>query len=317
VTILCYFTSNFLHPNGVLATLNVTGCTSLVTLNCYNNSLTALDVSTCTALNQLSCYANSPLTTLNASNCTHLTIFDFSNTGSLTTLTLAGCAGLTSVDCRNRALTALDVSGCTALVTLYAQLNSLNSAAVDTVLCQLNTNGAINGLVNIGGNAAPTGTGVTCANNITGLQSKGWTVIINFTFAPATAVVSWTDSGGPHTGNLAAFNATANIATVSIFACNSLSMTALTNLFMLTALASLSCGGNSITELELYRLTSLVFVNAFTNSLNSTAVDRVFCALNSNGAIGGQAHTAANAAPTADGLACISSLSVKGWMLTY
>jgi hypothetical protein len=94
-------------------------------------------------------------------------------------------------------------------------------------------------------------------------------------------------------------------------------MTALTNLFMLTALASLSCGGNSITELELYRLTSLVFVNAFTNSLNSTAVDRVFCALNSNGAIGGQAHTAANAAPTADGLACISSLSVKGWMLTY
>jgi hypothetical protein len=317
VTILCYFTSNFLHPNGVLATLNVTGCTSLVTLNCYNNSLTALDVSTCTALNQLSCYANSPLTTLNASNCTHLTIFDFSNTGSLTTLTLAGCAGLTSVDCRNRALTALDVSGCTALVTLYAQLNSLNSAAVDTVLCQLNTNGAINGLVNIGGNAAPTGTGVTCANNITGLQSKGWTVIINFTFAPATAVVSWTDSGGPHTGNLAAFNATANIATVSIFACNSLSMTALTNLFMLTALASLSCGGNSITELELYRLTSLVFVNAVTNSLNSTAVDRVFCALNSNGAIGGQAHTAANAAPTADGLACISSLSVKGWMLTY
>ena len=43
---------------GLRGTLDVSGCTALDSLNCYNNNLTELDVSGCTALTYLKCYYN-------------------------------------------------------------------------------------------------------------------------------------------------------------------------------------------------------------------------------------------------------------------
>ena len=45
-------------------TLDVSGCTSLTTLTCYNNEIKELDVHSCVALNELYCYSNSNLATL-------------------------------------------------------------------------------------------------------------------------------------------------------------------------------------------------------------------------------------------------------------
>lgn len=52
-------------------TLDVSGCSSLLELYCWNNNLTALDVSYCTALQRLECNGNQ-LTTLDLSNCPKL-----------------------------------------------------------------------------------------------------------------------------------------------------------------------------------------------------------------------------------------------------
>lgn len=89
-----------------------------------------------------------------------------------------------------------------------------------------------------------------------------------FSFSPSTAAVTWTDSGGVHTGNLAAFYATVavtGIGTVTIFDCNSLGITSVTNIPSLSGVIDFGCQNNSITTLDFTGCSNLDNVDCLLN----------------------------------------------------
>lgn len=99
------------YQNRQPATVNVSGCTALTTLNCRNSHITTLDASGCTALTELLCYGN-----------------------QLTTLNVSGCTALTTLVCYNNQLTTLDVSDCTALIDLYCYRNQIKGASMNALI---------------------------------------------------------------------------------------------------------------------------------------------------------------------------------------
>ncbi|MCM1531111.1 MAG: leucine-rich repeat domain-containing protein [Ruminococcus flavefaciens] len=133
-TLTCY--------DNQLTGLDVSGCTALTTLTCYDNQLTGLDVSGCTALTTLTCYDNQ-LTSLDVRGCTALTNLSCGE-NRLTSLDVRGYTALTDLNCQYNQLTGLDVSGCTALTTLYCNSNQLTSldvrgcTALTTLYCNSN-----------------------------------------------------------------------------------------------------------------------------------------------------------------------------------
>jgi hypothetical protein len=110
-----------------LTNLDVSGFTSLQTLQCYDNQLTSLNVSGCTSLWALVCFDNQ-LMDLDVSSCSNLRNFDCSS-NHLTSLNLSGYINLQYLWCFDNPLTNLDVSGCANLFFWdchNAQLASLN-----------------------------------------------------------------------------------------------------------------------------------------------------------------------------------------------
>ena len=88
--------------------LDVSGCTALERLWCYNNNLTELDVSSNTALERLYC-ENNNLTELDVSCCTALERLSCEN-NSLTELGVSDCTALSELSCDSNNLTELDLS---------------------------------------------------------------------------------------------------------------------------------------------------------------------------------------------------------------
>ena len=80
-----------------------------------------------------------------------------------------------------------------------------------------------------------------------------FTTIAQFSYAPATATIIWTDKNGAgQTGNLAFFNAHADFASVSQIDLTSQGLTSIANLGALPALSILLFGGNNgITAVDL------------------------------------------------------------------
>ena len=133
-----------------ISTIDVTGMTSLIHLYFVSNDIYTIDISTLSSLAYLKCQWN------------NLSILDAS---ALTSLRYISCY-------RNN-ISVLDVGGATLLTTLYCYYNSMNQDMVDTVLCDMDNNGASNGTLNISNNAAPSATGVACKDN---LVARGWDV---------------------------------------------------------------------------------------------------------------------------------------------
>ena len=134
----------YLDSNNLIGSGDLSGCTALGLLDCYNNQLTSLDVSGCTALKNLFCEANQQLTSLDVSGCTALESLVCEDNLQLTTLNVSGCTALVGLHCDNNQLTSLNVSGCTALEDLWCrdnQLTSLNVSgctALEVLCCQCN-----------------------------------------------------------------------------------------------------------------------------------------------------------------------------------
>lgn len=108
------------------------------------------------------------------------TSLDVNNSG-LTALDISGATALTTLVCSANSLTALDVSTNTALTALVCSTNSLTALAVNTILSDLDTAGLSGGTVDLSGgsNAAPTSgppDGLTAKANLIG---KGWTITTN------------------------------------------------------------------------------------------------------------------------------------------
>ena len=82
-----------------------------------------------------------------------------------------------------------------------------------------------------------------------------------FSYSPASATISWTDSGGNHSGNLAAFNATADMGTVSVIELINQGIVSISNLSSLPGLITIELTGNDITSLDVSGLSSLQVLN--------------------------------------------------------
>ena len=107
--IYCY-RDNYRNNGTYITSLDVSKCTGLTRLQCYNHQLTSLDVSKNTALETLHCPDNQ-LTSLNVSKNT----------------------ALTELACYNNQLTSLDVSGCTALTYLQCNENQFTAAEMNKI----------------------------------------------------------------------------------------------------------------------------------------------------------------------------------------
>ncbi len=169
----------------------------LEVLYCDSNDLTFLDVSGCTKLEDLSCYENS-LTTLDLSNNPNLvTLICFNN--ELTSLNLNGCVALEEVGCWTNHLTTLDVSNCPELYVLMAfdnelssldisnnknlyllavALNPFTTAGFDSLMCSLPMRDTADGAAFISiYDASDANYNVFMATNAKNATAKNWEVV--------------------------------------------------------------------------------------------------------------------------------------------
>jgi hypothetical protein len=93
---------------------------------------------------------------------------------------------------------------------------------------------------------------------------------IPFSYAPATSIINWTDTnGGGQNGNLAFFNATADMASVTNIFLTSQALTAISNLGSLPALQVLIAESNFLTSVDLSHNPALTWVDFWSNQLTT------------------------------------------------
>lgn len=111
--------------DGRLTSLDLTGLTNLKHLSCYDNFITALDLSNLPNLQTLQCRENQ-LTTLDISNMPVLSEVHCGS-NNLTQITLNNLPALVSLVCQDNQLSALDISGCSVLSGLNCYSNNLTT----------------------------------------------------------------------------------------------------------------------------------------------------------------------------------------------
>ena len=219
-----------------LTSLNVTGCTNLETLLCYNTNISSLSVSDCTKLKKLDCH-----------NCTKLTSLTAINKSNLATLSCANCTALTTLTCYSNALTSLNVTGCTALKELrcyynanLATITGLADCTAITYLdcedCAITSLPGVNNMTNIATllarNNKLTSLTVVYKSNLTNLRVNGNTTL---------------------TSLLCYYNA---LTTLNVTGCSSLT--------------HLDCSGNNLTSLSLTGCTALNNLEIYRNQISGT-----------------------------------------------
>lgn len=113
--------------NNSLTTVDVSGLTALTYLDCSSQpTLTSLNVSGCTSLVTL-LLGSCNLSSVNVSGFTHLVTLICVNNGPLSSLTLTGCTSLTTLDCNTCNLSSLNCSGLVALTSLNCNSNNLGT----------------------------------------------------------------------------------------------------------------------------------------------------------------------------------------------
>ena len=127
-------------------------------------------------------YTTSPISNIALRNATvygdNITYFNCGST-NLASVDPSHNDQLVTLICSNGYLTALDISNNSLLTTLEADSNNLSSAVVDKILSDLVAHGKSNGLLrleNSAGIGAASNGAPTSQNNVTTLQSRGWTV---------------------------------------------------------------------------------------------------------------------------------------------
>ena len=124
---------------GLLRDLDVSHCTKLKWLNCYNNQLHDLDLSHNPDLLVLDCESN-PLGSLDLTNNSLLKEL-YCSSDSLSAINVSGASQLEQFYCMNNQLTNLDVTNNSALKALYCSNNNFptvnvsHNAALEELLC--------------------------------------------------------------------------------------------------------------------------------------------------------------------------------------
>ncbi|MBQ7310890.1 MAG: leucine-rich repeat domain-containing protein [Alistipes sp.] len=264
-----------LSGNNLTGNGDLSGCTELQSLDCYNNQLTSLDVSGCTALGHLDCY-NNQLSSLNVSGCTELEYLDCHN-NQLSSLDLSGCTELENLDCHNNQLSSLDLSGCTALVSLDCYNNQLSSldlsgcTALVSLYCynkQL-TSLDLSGCTALGH--------LDCNNSqLTSLDVSGCTALrdlycynsqLTLLDVSGCTALWYLDC---HNNQLTSLDVSGCTALWYLF-CNNNQLTSL-NVSGCTALVTLVCNNNQLTSLDVSGCTALMGLVCNNNQLTSLNV---------------------------------------------
>ena len=278
-----------------LTNLDVSKNAALTGLYCSSNPLTALDVSKNTALESLEC-DNNQLTALDVSNNTALTSLHCVN-NQLTALDVSKNTALTSLSCFNNLLTALDVSNNTALTGLYCHQNQIKGDKMEALVASLpkNTTNDIHYFY-VNYNTSDEGNVIT-EEQVAAAKVKGWTVYwyngkdwepyevsyaINEKNFPDAAFRNYLleqDYGkdGKITED--------EIQTVNWINVEEKGIKSLKGVEFFTALTSLYCSDNQLTELDLSMNTKLNTLWCQRNRLTkldvtNTAVVDVQCYLN-------------------------------------
>ncbi len=136
-----------------LTALDISGAINLITFQCTQNSITTLDVSKNIALQSLQCARN-----------------------SITTLDVSLNTSLVTLQCFINNITTLNISLNTSLRELGCYGNNQTATVTDQIFIDLDTNGVINGTLNIRNNR--TAASDTARAN---LITKGWTITDTYT----------------------------------------------------------------------------------------------------------------------------------------
>ncbi|MBO7141223.1 MAG: leucine-rich repeat domain-containing protein [Prevotella sp.] len=278
-----------------LTNLDVSKNAALTGLYCSDNPLTALDVSKNTALESLEC-DNNQLTALDVSNNTALTSLHCVN-NQLTALDVSKNTALTSLSCFNNDLTALDVSNNKALTGLYCHQNQIKGDRMEALVASLpkNTTNDIHYFY-VNYNTSDEGNVIT-EEQVAAAKVKGWTVYwyngkdwepyevsyaINEKNFPDAAFRNYLlaqDYGkdGKITED--------EIQTVNWINVEEKGIKTLKGVEFFTALTSLYCSDNQLTELDLSMNTKLSTLWCQRNQLikldvSNTALTQLQCYMN-------------------------------------
>ena len=187
-------------------------------------------------------------------------------------MNVSALASLAILRCSNCNQTTVGIANTQPITNLLAATNALSSAEVDAILIALDGNGLWAGTVDLSGQTPPAYPGATGLAAITSLRVKTWTVTVDQpAWAPATEQVTWIDTNGTFTNDLATFQATADYATVTsmVFGGTGL-LTSLTGLSGLPTLATLDCNTNALTTLDLTGCGALTSLYCYSCGITGT-----------------------------------------------
>ncbi len=268
---------------GTLTSLKASGCTALTDLDCRNNPLISLDVSGCTSLTKLVIEHEyrTTLDSLNASRCTALTELNCQYI-QLSSLDVSGCTSLTTLYCSNNQLTGLDLSGCPALTKLGCSSNKLTSLDVskNTALTQLDCSS--NQLSNLDLSGCTALTSLSCeGNQLTSLDVSNCTSLTRLVcgdlFRERGALRSLNASGCTALKELQCHNN--QLTSLDVSGCTSLTklecysnQLSSLDISSCTALISLDCGYNQLTSLNVLHNSALTSLDCGSNQLTSLDV---------------------------------------------
>lgn len=164
-----------LDTNPDLTSVDLSTVPTLTALNVGGSGLTSLDLTGLSSLANLT-INNTPITSINVSNQPNLYTLTATNS-SLNSLTLGNNPLLSNLEADNCPITTLDIStSCADLQTISLVGCSLNTAAVDSILLNLDNAGLEFGVVDLTGgtNASP-----TTSTYVDNLTAKNWDVFVN------------------------------------------------------------------------------------------------------------------------------------------
>lgn len=258
--------------NNQLVSLNVSDCTALKKLSCHKNQLTSLDISKCTALTNLYCY-NNQLTTLDISDCTALNVLVCYN-NQLVALDISKCTVLTWLECTTNQLTSLDVSKCTLLKRLRCSGNRLSSLDVSkcTLLVQISCGN--NQLTSLDVSKCILLEDLYCSvNQLTSLNASGCAVLSEL-LCDNNRLISLNVSGCIALDYLdCVYN---NLSSLNVSSCKALRVLACSNNQLTSldvssckALGVLVCDNNRLISLNISGCTALEIIECYNNQLTS------------------------------------------------
>ena len=314
--------------HSALRTLWVNENPNLTGLYCWRNNLTNFDVSGCTALQQLKCYNNAnlssitgiadctALTWLDVEDCsftdlnfvdglTHLATFLASNNkitslevtgiGSLVDFRVNGNKQLTDLKCNSNGLTTLQVQGCTALKKLQCYYNyhltEITGLATCTALTYLDCDKCpITDLSML--NSFPNIETVYCRyTKITSLTISEKTMFKNL-YAEGNTLLKTLICNNDNLTTLEVKSCTAleklycyansNLTTITGFAdcvkmtylwCNNCALTNLDGTSSMMYLVDVRCNNNNLTSLNVFSRLELVTLYCQNNKLTSLNIN--------------------------------------------